>query len=274
MPDFRQSREYANYLKSIGWRIEKVRGVYVYLKKIPIMGWYAKIQRPTKKFLDRDIWELENKYKPFQIVIEPIDAVFLKGFNLSKNPNLPTKTLQIDLTQSKSKLLRSFSQKTRYNVKIAQKKGVIVERASARDFAKFWRDNFEKSRFPLPFFSQVKNIISLYRAFGSKSLILLAKKDGKIISGLFVIIYPPLAYYLFAASNDAGRKNFAPTFLIWRAMQEAKKRGCTIFDFDGIYDERFPIETWKGFTKFKKGFGGKEKEYPDAFEKTNSWFRI
>ncbi len=49
------------------------------------------------------------------------------------------------------------------------------------------------------------------------------------------------------------------------AILLAKKSGCKVFDFDGIYDERFPIKTWLGFTKFKKGFGGKEIEYPGCY---------
>lgn len=48
----------------------------------------------------------------------------------------------------------------------------------------------------------------------------------------------------------------------------AKKRGCKIFDFEGIYDERFPNKSWLGFTHFKKSFGGYEVSYPGTYTKT------
>jgi lipid II:glycine glycyltransferase (peptidoglycan interpeptide bridge formation enzyme) len=55
--------------------------------------------------------------------------------------------------------------------------------------------------------------------------------------------------------------------LVWEALKLAKKRGCRIFDFEGIYDERFPkaAASWKGFTKFKEGFGGEKIVYLENF---------
>jgi len=47
----------------------------------------------------------------------------------------------------------------------------------------------------------------------------------------------------------------------------AKKMGCKIFDFEGIYDDRFPLKSWLGFSRFKKSFGGLEVEYPGAYSK-------
>lgn len=274
MRDLRQTLHWANYMEAIGWEVKDIDGVRVYLKKIPILGWYAKIQR-SKNVSEKMINKIEREYRPFQIIIEPSTKMInLDGFKISKTPSLPTKTLQVDLTKSENSLLKSFSQKTRYNVKLYQKKQISIETGGILEFTRFWRNNFEKSRFPLPFFSQVKSINSLYRVFGSDSMVLLAKKNGKIISGLFVIISPPLAYYMYAVSNDMGRKNFAPTLLTWRAMMESKKRHCTTFDFDGIYDERFPIESWKGFSKFKKGFGGKEVEYPGCYVKRKNKISI
>ncbi len=277
MQDLRQSSNWAKYLEFIGWKVEKINNVYVYLKKIPVLGYFIKIQRPGK-ILKKDIEKLKQKFKPFQICIEPDSSNQVKllkelNFKLSKSPSLPTKTLQIDLSRSEETLLKKFSQKTRYNIKLSQRKEIDIK--NYRDvllFTKFWRENFEKNRFP--FLSQQKNIIALYNAFGKDANILLVKRNEKIIAGLFILIYDKVAYYMYAASNDYGRKNFAPTLLTWNAILMAKKNGCKIFDFDGIYDERFPIKTWLGFTKFKKGFGGKEVLYPGNFVKNKFYFKI
>ena len=72
---------------------------------------------------------------------------------------------------------------------------------------------------------------------------------------------------MYAASSDSGNKNFAPTLLVWEAILLAKKLKLKAFDFEGIYDERFPkaAESWKGFTKFKEGFGGEKVVFMENF---------
>src|SRR5260221_12047208 len=123
MSDLRQSKEYANYLKSIGWTClpagRKPKKVYIYLKKLPFLGWFAKIQRPSS-LNDETISFIERKYSPFQIAIEPLNQKqisILKKFKLSNNPSLPTKTLIIDLKKSEREILDNFSAKTRYNLR-------------------------------------------------------------------------------------------------------------------------------------------------------------
>jgi len=72
---------------------------------------------------------------------------------------------------------------------------------------------------------------------------------------------------MYAASNKRGKQLNVPTLLVWKTILIAKKRRMKIFDFEGIFDERFPLPAWRGFTRFKKSFGGEEVEYPGAFIK-------
>lgn len=288
MSDLRQSKEYTDYLRSIGWQVEthlpagRKYPLHIYLKHFPILGWFAKIQRPD--YLNNKVIDfIESNYHPHQFSIEPAHYAsksvaggpLLKklGFKLSNSPSLPSKTLVIDLNKSQKEILDSFSPKTRYNVRNAAKRRInIIETDDILVFTNFWRNNFEKKRFP--FFSQQKNIVALSKAFGKNSKVLLAKKDNKVIAVLFLLLHDKITYYMYAASNSEGRKNFAPTLLTWKGICLSKKMGCETFDFDGIYDERFPIKSWLGFTKFKKGFGGYEIEYPGNFVKSRSWFKI
>ena len=62
-------------------------------------------------------------------------------------------------------------------------------------------------------------------------------------------------------SNEQMYEQYAPVEK-FDTEKERKKEGKKVFDFEGIYDERFPLISWKGFTRFKKGFGGIEVEYP------------
>ncbi|CAN5343021.1 hypothetical protein BH10PAT1_BH10PAT1_2050 [soil metagenome] len=291
MSDLRQSMQYSNYLKSIEWKIEtclpagrKSTPVNIYCKYLFPIGWFVKIQHPSV-LTDKIINFVESTYHPFQFSIEPLENKQVNllnkyNFKINKFPSLPSKTLIIYLNKSQDYLLKSFSQKTRYNIKLSKTKNIkIVESKNILDFTDFWRENFEKKRFfylpaGMAFFSQQKNIIALSNAFGKNSHILLAKKDNEIIASLFLLVNDKVMYYMYAASNDTGRNNFAPTLLTWNAILLAKKLKCHTFDFDGIYDERFPINSWLGFTKFKLGFTKTEINYPGRFVKTKSFFSI
>lgn len=85
--------------------------------------------------------------------------------------------------------------------------------------------------------------------------------DNIVLAGALILIHDKISYYFHAASTPEGQKLSAPYLVVWEAIKLAKKKDCRVFDFEGIYDERFPIKSWKGFTHFKKSFGGKEVEY-------------
>ncbi|HWA52248.1 MAG TPA: peptidoglycan bridge formation glycyltransferase FemA/FemB family protein [Patescibacteria group bacterium] len=280
MADLRQSPDWANYLKSINWKIEKINNIYIYIKYFPVLGSFVKLQR-SEILNQKIITFIENKYHPFQFSIEPgvyprhpERVLRVEGFHPSNSPSLPTKTLIINLNKSENELLKSFSQKVRYNITRTSflKRVEIVESDNVLDFTNFWRENFEKNRFP--FFSQQKNIIAMQKSFGENSKILLAKKDNKIIAVLFLLFFDKVSYYMYAAANNEGRKNFAPTLLTWHAILLSKKLGMKTFDFDGIYDTRFPLESWQGFTKFKSGFSKTEVSYPGLFVKSKFNIKI
>ncbi len=78
-----------------------------------------------------------------------------------------------------------------------------------------------------------------------------------------------MAYYWQAFTGTFGRKNQTQYKIVWEGVLWAKKKGVKVFDFEGIYDERFPNKSWRGFTHFKKSFGGYEVEYPGAFVKNS-----
>jgi len=114
-----------------------------------------------------------------------------------------------------------------------------------------------------------KEILSLYQIFCPKNgKILIAYDQEKPVAGIFLLFSGKVAYYWLAAASNLGKKLFAPNLLVYEALLASKKVGCGTFDFEGIYDERFPIKSWLGFTKFKEGFGGREVIYPPSLIKT------
>jgi lipid II:glycine glycyltransferase (peptidoglycan interpeptide bridge formation enzyme) len=270
MIDLRQTPEYAEYLRKIGWTTERIDKVNYAIKKFPLVGSIIKIQRPAV-FNNETIKKLSHKYRSFQIIFEPVDLtnnqqLTTNNYKLSKSPYLPSKTIHLDLTQTEKMLLKQMRPKTRYNIKIAKRNGVEIKPSKdANLFSKLWH-KFRRSH--LLFLSLSKEITCMYQAFNKRTNILFAYHNDTIVACLMLVYSDELAYYMFAAASGEGKKLFAPTLLTWEAVKLAKKKGYKIFDFEGIYDERFPIPSWKGFSRFKQGFGGVEIKYPGAFTKT------
>jgi lipid II:glycine glycyltransferase (peptidoglycan interpeptide bridge formation enzyme) len=75
----------------------------------------------------------------------------------------------------------------------------------------------------------------------------------------------PVSYYGYNGSSETGRALMAPTLAVWEGIREARRRKLGWLDFDGEYDTRFPIKRFKGFSRFKAGFGGLIVDYPPVF---------
>lgn len=268
MIDLRQTKNYAQYMSSLGWNVKKIDRVYCYTKSIFSLMSVTKIQHP-ETFKIKSINKLSRKYLLSQFIFEPFTKVDLnktKDFKLSKSPYLPSKTIHIDVRKSHNQLLKAMHQKTRYNIKIAERNGVEIKISNdIQNFAKFWSRNVEGKH--LNFWSQEKSIIKLFKSFGKKIDLLIALKNEQLLGGILVPYSQDTAYYMYAAASDQGKRLHAPTLLVWEAIKLAKKKKLKVFDFEGIYDERFPLKSWLGFSKFKKTFGGQEVEYPGCFTK-------
>ncbi len=265
MVDIRQTIQYGNYLSKIGWEVEKAAEINYFIKKLSLLGSVLKIQRPGEIRISK-IRELAKKYRAFQIIIEPkslLDADFLVslGFRLSKSPYLPTKTLQIDLTQTKEKILKGFEK----DAKSAIKKGESLKVADYKDnldkFRNAWRRSVRLKRYVPP----LEHLVSLKKSFKNNSLFLMTKDES---AGAIFLSSDGIGYYWQAFTNREAREKLEQYKVVWGGILWAKKMGARIFDFEGIYDERFPNKSWLGFTHFKKSFGGYEVTYPGTFVKS------
>jgi lipid II:glycine glycyltransferase (peptidoglycan interpeptide bridge formation enzyme) len=268
-PDIRQTKDYALFMKSLSWKVERVKGVNYFIKSFPFVGSFIKLQRPENIDL-KFIQKLCRKYRCFMLVVEPNSAADAKtllksDFKLNRHPYLVSKTLKIDLTKSRKELLKTMHPKTRYNIRLAQKNGLKIKLSKNIDeFAQFWNyQRFGKN----PLFSQTKEIVNLYKAFNENAYHICIYKNHTLVSAILMLLAQSEAYYMYAASSSEGKKLHAPTLNVWQAFLHAKKAKATVFDFEGLYDPRFPQKTWLGFTKFKKSFGGYEVTYPGSFLK-------
>ncbi len=169
-----------------------------------------------------------------------------------------------------------MKQKTRYNIRLAGKKGVTIR--SWEDISAFHdmmlvtgdRDGFGVH--------SEKYYHRAYELLHPKGMceILLAEYEGKPLAALFVARHGNRAYYLYGASTDEER-NRMPTYLLqWEAMIWAKARGCEEYDLWGVPDEEeTTLEAnfesrhdglW-GVYRFKRGFGGQLKRAAQALDR-------
>jgi len=270
MKDLRQTEQYAKFMESIGWIVERKNGVNYFIKKFPLFGSFIKIQRPDKIDLSF-IRDLVHRYRAFQTVIEPknqnqVSSIKNQGFRQSKTPFVPAKTIHVNLTKSEKLLLSGMHYKTRYNIKKPNHQSLTITHSKdIISFADFWQECAKTQRGM--FLSQKNEIVNLYKAFEKKADIIIVIHSNELVAGILLLHTDRISYYMYAASSSEGKKLFAPTLAAWEAIRIAKIRGSKYFDFEGIYDDRFPLKSWKGFTRFKKSFGGKEIEYPGAFTK-------
>lgn len=297
MIDIRQSPEYAKHLELLGWKIEKIDGCYIFIRKFPLLGSFIKIQRPEKLPPIEKIFLMVKKYHARQVILELVKPFSYSAIQLFLNhgfrpssPFLPSKTLYIDLTRSEDKIFTNFSASKRRDIRRAIRDNVVVkESKKIDDFVVLKNAQHGFSGRILPVDKQFK---ALWQAFWPKKAVLLLayrKPTNRnvvmhfsassvsgcdeshhytSIGGLLLLFHNRTAYYFQAASTKQGNKLAAPSLLVWEALKLAKQRGCKVFDFEGIYDPRFPQKSWLGFTKFKKGFGGKEIVYPQPLVKT------
>jgi len=281
MTDIRQTPEYANYLKLLGWETFKIKNGasrltrQVFVKKFPLIGSIIKIQRISPPIPFNEIEKIAKDNRAFQILIDQeIDNYKSRitnyesyNYKINQASYFPAKTIHIDLKRSENEIFNSFSEAKRRAVRRAEKNGLVVKETG--DYQEFlWlkkRSLWEKPVIPIAAGQEITN---LFRAFYPKNAkILIASHQEKPVAGIFMLHSNEVAYYWLAAATNLGKKLFAPTLLVWEALKLAKKLNCEIFDFEGVYDERYPLKSWLGFTKFKEGFGGKEITYPPSLIK-------
>ena len=260
MIDIRQSKNYADYLSSIGWIVERIDGINYFIKKFPLIGSIIKIQRPEKNDYKK-INLLAKKYRAFQIILEPKQKLTMNNlqFKISKSPYLPTKTLQIDLTQSKEKIFNQLKKDCKSAIE-KNDKLKIKEMKNIEEFKNAWKKSVGLKRYVPP----LSHLTALKKSFKNNSSFLLTADSS---AGAIFLLANDTAYYWQAFTNKIGRKNNYQYKIVWEGILWAKKSGAKVFDFEGIFDERFPNKSWLGFTHFKKSFGGTEVEYPGCYTK-------
>ncbi len=167
-------------------------------------------------------------------------------------------TVLLDLSPSEEQLLAGMKHKTRYNIRLAGRRGVRVGPGGPADLAAFYdmyaetsaRDGFIIR--PFAYYQDVWG--SLMNAQIAKMF--LARLGDEIIAGLILFVFGQRALYFYGASRSAHRDAMPNHLLQWEAIRWAKGCGCAIYDFWGAPDTLDENEPMYGVYRFKEGFGG------------------
>lgn len=174
----------------------------------------------------------------------------------------PRHTVIVDL-QDDERLLANYRKSTRYNLRTAERSGVVVEEVEETD---------ELSR--LVAITYHRHGILMSTAGFNRALregfvntrVYVARLGAEPLAAILVARHGSRAYYLVGGSSD-DRRELMPNYLLqWRAMRDAYRDGCSDYDLCGIPPPGQPSHPWRGLYQFKTGFGGGEVEYTGPWD--------
>ena len=176
---------------------------------------------------------------------------------------LPPDTVLIDLHDPEDIVLSRMHSKTRYNIRLAERRGVVVSEGGIADLREWYEMYLETTaRHALEPMSFAHAEAMLHeRTEGVASPIitklLLARHDGRLLAGMLLALTPTRATYLYGASTRAHRELMGSYALQWGAIRAAKAYGCRDYDLLGAAPRAGEVHPLAGVHRFKSGFGGR-----------------
>ena len=166
-------------------------------------------------------------------------------------------TLRLDLNQPEEEILAKMKQKTRYNIRLASRKGVNAILGNQDDFAMLYRMYAETSirdNFAIREGAYYHDVWNAFHHAGMAQPFI-AAADGMPIAGLILFRFGDTAWYLYGMSRAEHRDKMPNHLLQWEAIKWAKATGSKAYDFWGAPDELDPSDPMWGVYRFKAGFG-------------------
>lgn len=181
----------------------------------------------------------------------------------------PQEILVVDISKSENEILARMKSKARYNVRLAEKRGVEVsierDEASLREFLRMIRETAVRNGIATHPEERYQNF---FESFPKETLeLLVARRGGVTLAAILVSFFGDTATYLHGASSDDDRGSMAPFLLQFFAMKEAKRRGCMRYDLGGV-DTTGKRASLAGVTRFKVGFAETVKtiSFPGTYD--------
>lgn len=265
---FLQSNNWADFQNSVGHETFFINDKLVIKHKTTLGLNYLYVPRAVVESRDLElIMDLAKKEDCIFSRIDPALGSDVKGQD--------TKTAQsencwfLNLSSNEDELLKNMKSKTRYNIKLANKKGVEVKVSSdPKDIKVFYKLSAEMAKRQKIRIHPKQYYLELFETFTktNQAFFYLARYEGKVISANLIIYSEDTATYVHGSSSNKYRNVMAPYLLQWQATLDAKKAGLSYYDFGGVAPENTENHEWAGITRFKQGFGGEYVNYPKSVD--------
>ena len=256
-----------------------------YVPKGPLVDWTD--AQKTRQLLDAvrhtcrrhraAILKIEPEYEAAPELAITLESL---GFRLGAQRVQPLSTIHVDLTPDEEAILSRMKPKWRYNIRLAERKGVAVREATMDDLPavqELLEQTGVRDGFSVHSAAYYRKATELF-APDNWATWLLAEHEGRLLAAIAVFALGEMAWYMWGASSDLDRNLMPNHALQWAAMRWARDRGCRVYDLWGIPDEVgadpnafADPQAWGndglwGIYRFKQGFGGRVVRYIGAWD--------
>ncbi|MCP4422932.1 MAG: peptidoglycan bridge formation glycyltransferase FemA/FemB family protein [Chloroflexi bacterium] len=205
--------------------------------------------------------------------LSPIGAKFVqelkqRGWRFSNEQIQFRNTVEMAVQRPEEELLAAMHSKTRYNIRLAGRKGIVIRQGTPDDFpliAEMYRETATRDGFtirPLEYYMDIWQ--ALYEAGMAHPL--LAEYEGDPVAAVVLIRSGDRVIYMYGASTHKERKRMPNHLLQWEAIRWAKEQGVETYDFWGAPDEFVETDSMWGVWRFKKGFSGQVVRHIGAWD--------
>ncbi len=225
-------------------------GKYFYVPYGPVAKDSESNEKVVKKITERA--REEGAYFVKIESVRPINIGFKSFFRVQ-----PQNTIISDISAESEEIMKNFSRTARYNIRYAKKNNVVVEKSN--DLGSFI-NLLSKTTERQGFYSYSEEYFKKLLQLENTALFLAFHKED-VVAGAILLYFNKTVYFLHAASDHAKRNLKAPGLIRYETIKHAKENNCTLYDFWGIDEKRFP-----GVTEYKRSFGGEEVNYPTGID--------
>jgi lipid II:glycine glycyltransferase (peptidoglycan interpeptide bridge formation enzyme) len=246
----------------------------LYVPKGPLLDWADEVLQA--RVLD-DLQSLARRERALFVKIDP-DLSATEG-DSAADPRLRTwrfsadqiqfrNTVVLDLCRTEAELLSGMKPKTRYNIRLAERKGVRVRSGSLSDLDLLYRLYAETSARDGFVIRSPDYYHDAWGSFIQAGLAqpFIAEVEGEGVGALVVFKFARTAWYMYGMSQNAHREKMPNHLLQWDAIRWARAQGCVTYDFWGAPDEFSESDPMWGVWKFKAGFGGRVVRHVGAWD--------
>lgn len=197
-----------------------------------------------------------------------VDELQARGWRFSDDQIQFRNTVELALAPAEDELLANMKSKTRYNIRLAGRRDVVVRQATPQEFpliSNMYEATAERHDFAIrPRDYYMDAWTSFYEADMAQPLI--AEYEGTPLGAAIVVADGQRAIYMYGASNQKERKRMPNYLLQWEAIRWARERGCRVYDFWGAPDEFVEEDSMWGVWRFKSGFGADVVRHVGAWD--------